>query len=53
MSLKALFRAGKELLKAERPRPTPATGQQPRRIGDNNPPSPIDKPKPSQQTGKN
>jgi hypothetical protein len=56
MSLKALFKAGKELLKADRPRPTPATGQQPvqqaRRIGDNNPPSPIDTPKPSQQTGK-
>jgi hypothetical protein len=51
MSLKALLKAGKELLKAERPRPTPATGQQARRIGDNNPPSPIDKPKPSQQTG--
>ena len=56
MSLKALLKAGRELLKADRPRATPATGQQPvqqaRRIGDNNPPSPIDTPKPSQQTGK-
>jgi len=56
MSLKALLKAGRELLKAERPRATPATGQPPvqqaRRIGDNNPPSPIDTPKPSQQTGK-
>ena len=52
MSLKALLKAGRELLKADRPRATPTTGQQPRRIGDNNPPSPIDTPKPSQQTGK-
>ena len=56
MSLKALLKAGKELLRAQKPRATPATGQQPvqqaRRIGDNNPPSPINTPKPSQQTGK-
>ena len=32
MSLKALLRAGKELLKAKKPSATPATGEQTRQI---------------------
>ena len=43
MSLKALLRAGKELLKAKKPSATPTTGQQQRQI--------TYEPKPSQAQG--
>ena len=44
MSLKALLRAGKELLKAKKPSATPATGQQQRQV--------TYEPKPSQAQAK-